>query len=332
MKNFTLENIKKINSQTILVSLVPKSKKDQLDFTAGQYASIGFKKIVRPSPMRCFSIVSSPYEKDKLQFAMRIYGDFTHSISSLKPGTSFFVNGPFGEFFVDKQFDKNIILIAGGIGVTPYISIIKELSQSKDNIPITLLYSNHTQDNIPFYYELMDLMKMNERFNVVFFITNGPIDPSKVGKFIVGRLKIDHLKNLTGLKFNDFTYFICGPSSFSNNLHYLLTSHGTDPINIVTEEFSTTSQIKSASNESTLNLKKLTYGLSTLALVFGTFFIMAIDLVIALPKIIAITSKSSVNQTVQTSNTAPINSTPSANNVLPQSTQNNIQSPITSVS
>ena len=110
MSNYKLKDIKWMSQDSILLTLEPKSDKDKLDFYPGQYLTIGFRKFGRPSPVRCFSIVSSP-NSNNLQLGIRVYGIFTKSLAHLKPGTNMFVQGPFGNFVIDEEQDKNIIML-----------------------------------------------------------------------------------------------------------------------------------------------------------------------------------------------------------------------------
>jgi len=284
-KNFILSDSRMIGKRTLLITMRPKSPDDELDFLSGQYVSLSFIHNFRPSPARCFSIVSSPYDKDELMFAMRVDGDYTKKVKTLPLQTKFLVNGPFGDFVVDENIDKHLFLIAAGIGIAPFISIIKYLSQIKSKITITLLYSNTTQDNIPFYSELMQFTKINSNFKVIFFISNGPIDPEKTGLFISDYINIDHVKRLTKRRTNSFTYFICGPNNFIHNMNHDLVTNGVKPEKVIVEQFTNSNQISSVSNLPNKKLEKNLYLVFGAVLIFGFLFISAIDNIWAIPKI-----------------------------------------------
>jgi ferredoxin-NADP reductase len=284
-KNFILSDSRMIGKQTLLISLRPKSQDDELDFLSGQYVSLSFIHNFRPSPARCFSIVSSPYDRDKLMFAMRINGDYTKKIKTLPLETKFLVNGPFGDFVIDENVDKHLFLIAAGIGIAPFISMIKYLTQIKSKITIALFYSNTTQDNIPFYEELMQFTKINPNFKVIFFISNGPIDPEKKGIFISDYINIKHIKRLTRRRTNSFTYFICGPNNFIHSINHDLLLNGVKPEKIIVEQFTNSNQISSISNLPNKKLEKNLYLAFGAVLIFGFLFISTIDNIWAIPKI-----------------------------------------------
>ena len=148
--------------------LQPKRKRDALSFYPGQYACIGFRQGGRPTPMRCFSIVSSPNDQERLQFVIQRQGRFTSSIARLRPGKVVTVRGPFGDFVIDEQYDRNIVMLAGGIGITPFISTLRYATEVGLSTPITLLYSCRGRDGIPFLDELTALEKRNPHLRILF--------------------------------------------------------------------------------------------------------------------------------------------------------------------
>ncbi len=284
-KTYFLKDSLLIGKRTLLITLKPKTPEDELDFLAGQYASINFIHNFRPSPARCFSIVSSPYEKAELQFAIRIGGDFTKKLKRLPIDTKFQINGPYGDFVIDENLDKHAIFLAAGIGVTPFISMIKYLSDVKSKITITLFYSNTTQDNIPFYDELMRLTSINPNFKVIFFVSNGPMDPAKKGFFIANYIEIEHIKRIVKRRANSFTYFICGPTKFINDLNHDLININVKPEKIIIEQFTSSNQISSISNLPNKKLEKSIYILLGATMIFGIIFIAAIDNLWAIPQV-----------------------------------------------
>ena len=308
MNLFTVKNTQLITPDTLLLTLQPKRNKDRLRFYPGQYASIGFKSNGRPSPMRCFSIVSSPNKPDEMQFAMRVYGDFTRSLAELENGNSVFVHGPFGNFVIDKQYDRNVILLAGGIGITPFMSMIRSAAETKLPTPITLLYSCRTQENIPFYEELLDLERQNPHFRVAFFVTKGGADKLTGRRVLTSRIEETRLTELTADQYNRFTYFVCGPKTFTKSMQTILARHKTSPERIITEEFTPTSQVNAISLTPKYSIARWTYGLTGASLVLGTAFIMTIDLARAVPKIV---SAQAVSATSTSQNkTTPVTSSP----------------------
>lgn len=105
---------------------------------------------------RYFTISSAPSEKTIMISTKFVPGDgstFKQSLLKLNPGDPIEAEGPSGKFIYDDP-TKEAVFIAGGIGITPFRSILVELDHQDINAPITLLYANKTED-IPFK-ELFD--------------------------------------------------------------------------------------------------------------------------------------------------------------------------------
>lgn len=312
IRSYEVQSAQLLTSDILKLSLKPKRPKDRLWFYPGQYAAIGFKKSTRPSPMRCFSIVSSP-NSDLLEFSMRISGDYTQALAELEQGDEVFVRGPYGSFVIDENIDRNVIMLAGGIGITPFMSMIRHASISDRPTPLTLLYSNSSQNNIPFYDELLSLEKNNPRFRCAFFITGTEPDRLTSARVLKGRINQTRLKNLTKGRTSEFTYFICGPKKFTTQMKKDLISIGAPVDKIISEEFSVTTKL--AGKGSAIN--RWTYGLAGASIIAATLFVMGIDLIRSVPVILSYENK---RQLTTQSQAAQANAGQSTSSQTPSST------------
>ena len=328
MNTYNVKDTRYISKKTLRLTLEPQSG-EVMQYFPGQYAALGFMNSGRPSPVRCFSIASSPNSKD-LQFGIRIYGKFSRALSQLEVGDEVFVYGPFGNFVLDEQYDKNVVLLSGGIGITPNMSIIRYATEAKLKIPITLLYSCQSQDSIPFYKELLALEIINPYLKVFFFVTDGGIEKLGEGRIFSTRIEEPQLTQLTSNNFNNFTYFVCGPKGFMHAMKEILSIHQTDPSRIITEEFTPTSKDNIAEASPKFSISKWTYSLTALSFALGIAFIMTLDISRVLPKLV---SAQSANTTSSQTVTPTTNSSSSSSTSTPiTSTQSQYHSPVTSVS
>jgi ferredoxin-NADP reductase len=280
MKSFYVKDVQK-RPNYLLLTLRPRKQRDVLNFAPGQYATIGFNSRFRPSPVRCFSMVSSPGQPNELQFAMRVQGNFTQQIADLKAGDKVSLQGPYGSFVIDPAYDKNIVLLAGGIGITPFMSMVRHATESQSTIPITLLYGCRSQADIPFYDELIALQQKNPHLRVVFFIGDGEITPQTNAQLVPGKISPTQLQRITGGRYNDFTYFICGPDGFRDGLEKQLTSWQVEPTRIVSESFA---QANKGSDILGVKISTATYGAVALGFLVLVGFFMTIDLVRYIPR------------------------------------------------
>ena len=335
MDNYKLKDITWMSKDSALLSLEPKNGNKKLDFYPGQYLSIGFRKFGRPSPVRCFSIVSSP-NSHQLQLGIRVYGSFTKSLTKLKPGTNMFVMGPYGNFVIDEEQDKNIIMMAAGIGITPYMSMLRYLTEERIKLAVTLVYAARSTDNIPFYEELIDLQKKNPYLKITYLISEN-IKAVGNQKFIKGQINKANMDRITNNYYSKYTFFICGPKGFKETVVEILADKNVDKSKIITEEFTPSTQLGSDPEGETINIPKVTYGLSFLALAFLSAFIMTIDLVRQVPKLQNTSTSTPASTTNNSSNSSSTNqSVPSTTTnttySAPQQSQNTYTPPTTRVS
>lgn len=126
----------------------------EFNFTAGQYMLVNLgNELVHP-----LSLSSCPEETEFIEFTKRMSGSaFSRRLQSLTRGENIKVKGPAGGFCCEESLDS-LVLIAGGIGITPVRSILKSFEmRGRHPFPITLLYGNLDKGDIAFREELENL-------------------------------------------------------------------------------------------------------------------------------------------------------------------------------
>jgi ferredoxin-NADP reductase len=336
MKRYVVKSVDKLTANSVCVTL-DRISSGTLEFNPGQYVTLGFKRFGRLSPVRCFSIVSSPKNGKTLQLAMRVNGKYTSTLAQLQPGTEAIIQGPFGEFIVDSAYDNRIVMLAGGIGITPFISMIRHASETNSPIPISLLYSVQTQNDVPFLDELILHSKRNPRFNFAVFVTDGILDKLNGINAYKGRIVESHISQAVSNKFNKYTFFICGPAAFGAAMVEFLENNNTEQDRIVTEAFSQGSAKRK--NGEVKKLQNNVYYLSAVSFFLAAGFVTVLDLHNTLERLVSaqspattqtntITNSSNTNSTTSNSTTptTTVTQTPSSNY------NSNYQVPVTSVS
>jgi predicted ferric reductase len=196
-----------------------------LTFRAGQFAwlSIGH------SPFRIeehpFSFASSAENPEQLGFAIKELGDFTSTIGDVASGTPVYVDGPYGSFDLYDERDAGLILIAGGIGSAPIISMLRTLADRGDDRQIQFFYGNPTWETVIFREELETL---KERLNLeVIHVLESPPEGWEGES---GFIDTDVLERLLCEDFRECAFFICGPlpmiDAVTNALEKLAVSRG----------------------------------------------------------------------------------------------------------
>jgi len=223
---FYVKDIVRENSKAVSVYIGGKNLKE-FDIQPGQFMifrflSKGFWWQAHP-----FSLSMAP-NGTELRITIKELGDFTSKIKNLKIGTGVFIDGPYGIFTDFYGVSNKVLMIAGGIGITPIRSLMdKMLAEGKQ---VTLLYANQDEESILFKKEIDDLA---QRYNAkVIHVLSG--DPSYEGeKGYVDENKIK--KYISDIKSQ--TVYICGPVPMMDSVKSHLSKLGVLPQNIISEQF-----------------------------------------------------------------------------------------------
>jgi ferredoxin-NADP reductase len=126
-----------------------------------------FLKLVRPgrtSELHPFTISCSPLDNRILQASIKKSGDFTNTIDQTKPGDTGRIEAAFGRFSYVYHRPEKILFIAGGVGITPIMSMLRCLRDTADGREVVLLYGNNAEQDIIFREEIE---KLSDNFKVV---------------------------------------------------------------------------------------------------------------------------------------------------------------------
>jgi predicted ferric reductase len=138
---------------------------------------------------------------------IRNLGDFTSAIHELLPaGQRVYLDGPYGAFTIGNPADMHV-LIAGGIGITPMMSMIRTLADRGDRRPVILLYGSKDAESITFREELEAL---KARLNLV--IVHVLSDPPAGWTGEQGYIGAAVFRRYLPPPYADHEYFICGPN------------------------------------------------------------------------------------------------------------------------
>ena len=203
------------------IDLIPLHGKG-IDYLPGQFAFFSFDSNQLSAEWHPFTISSTPTRPNKIQITVRSCGDWTDQIKNIQKGDRVFVHGPFGRFsHVLEPEKKEMIMIAGGIGITPMLSMLKALSDKNDQRRITLLWSNRSAD-----YEF-DHDRLEAIANRLPNFTYIPIFTDKVEpKGNSGRLNLDRLKTLLSKFSKNALIFLCGPPPMIRQVRHHLVRMG----------------------------------------------------------------------------------------------------------
>ena len=200
---------------------------DQLEARGGQYFRWRF--LTRDGWWRTYPFsLSAPLNNRFLRLTVKGVGDDSRGLQGLHPGTRVAVEGPYGLFTAQKQRRSKVLLIAGGIGITPLRALIEDIPAKKD--AITLIYRARSWEDVVFRDELEKLIR-DRRGNIHYLIGKRgtaalPHDP----------LSAQTLRRLVpDVESRDI--FVCGPASMMKRMQTVLTIIGVPAEQIHFERF-----------------------------------------------------------------------------------------------
>jgi ferredoxin-NADP reductase len=210
----------------------------EFQFRPGQYASLTLldpPETDEEGNTRTFSMASAPAE-DRLVFATRIRGSaFKRVLSRLEPGTTLRLSGPAGAFTLHADPATPAVFLAGGIGITPFMSMIAQAAHEGSARPITLFYANRRAEEAAFLDALEDTAGRLPGFLFVPTLTDTAVlDASwraETGR-INGAMLARHLPALRRPM-----YYVAGPASMVEAMQAVLTAAGVTEDRIRSEEF-----------------------------------------------------------------------------------------------
>lgn len=220
---FYIEKVIKETEDVYSVYIVGKNI-EKFKFNEGQYINISFltKKMWQPHP---FSL-SHFWNGKFLRISVKNIGDFTSEIKNIKSGTKVLIDGPLGIFTKESTVKNKYLFIAGGIGITPIMSMTGSLSDK--NTDFVLLYANKTITDVVFKNELENSINIK---NIYYVFSqeknkeyeNGYIDEEKIKRIVPD--------------FKNRDIYICGPGEMMDSLLDIFKKLGVDKRQIHYEKF-----------------------------------------------------------------------------------------------
>jgi predicted ferric reductase len=229
---YTVARVEQMGVDCSCVELTP-SNPTVFGYAPGQFAFVSFRsKHVSREP-HPFTLSSTPSRPGTLQFTIRASGDWTRTIAHLSRGDQVRIQGPFGRFgHLFTTPDREMIMIAGGIGITPMLSMLRFMADQRDPRPVTLIWANRSPERVVYADEMDDL---SDRLAGLRHISVFTLD-TKTGKR-AARLDQQALKRLVGHNSRDSAVFICGPPKMMIEVKADLKALGFPARSIFTEAF-----------------------------------------------------------------------------------------------
>lgn len=208
-------------------------------YKAGQFVDLilsGVADPARPQDQRhAFTLSSAPHE-ERLVITTRIRETaYKQALHGLAIGSELEIEGPYGMFNLHGDASRAAVMIAGGIGVTPFISMLRQAAQQPLAFDLALVYANRCPEDTAFLAELQQLQASQPRFHLLVTMTNAedsaqawsgprqPLDVALVQQAMQGLQKP--------------IFYVSGPPAMVESLRRQLLDIGIDEADLRNDEF-----------------------------------------------------------------------------------------------
>jgi len=220
--------VKEVKTRGDITEIKFKTLNKKMNFYPGQFVFIKFLNLEKSFEIFPFSISSSNSE-ELIRISAKRSGDFTsYHLPRINFGDKVFLYGPYGKFGEKYLFEKKDMLwIAGGIGLTPFLSMLKHEDLSKNN-KIDFIWSCKDENDVIYDKEIKEIIKNKNNIQYRLWLSNdlGRISAGNIIKLFEAEEKITNK-----------LIFICGPNEMMMELADQFIKLGVKPRNIIFEDF-----------------------------------------------------------------------------------------------
>ncbi|MGE5198820.1 MAG: 2Fe-2S iron-sulfur cluster-binding protein, partial [Rhodospirillaceae bacterium] len=210
-------------------------------FEAGQFLTVRVQ-VDGQSHVRCYSISSAPESAGYMEISVKRQGLVSGTLhATLRPGSRLLVKPPAGRFTYPAGDDRPIVLVAGGVGITPLISMLRHGVAADPGRPITLLYSARGSRELAFWDELGWLARRHSHVRVVGTVT----EPGGGWQDRVGRIDRALVSNYVPNAAHS-VFLMCGPLQMIDALRAMLLDMGVPEAQVRSEVFQAATAIGAA--------------------------------------------------------------------------------------
>lgn len=228
-RRFVLSALQQETRDTWTLTLAPESG-PVFDYRPGQFL---FLRLIGPGILaeeHPFTISSSPRRTDAITVTIKESGNYTRTIGRTPLGTRARLEAPFGRFSLAYYAAPEFVFIAGGVGITPVMSMLRYLRDTDDPRRAVLLYASRTREDIIFREELAALPPRMEVAHIL-------SQPDADWPGLSGRLSAAILRERAGDRLARGAVFLCGPPPMIRQAHRDLRGLGVPARRVHFERF-----------------------------------------------------------------------------------------------
>ena len=233
---FELKSIKQGTPSLWVLEFEPKNGSIK-PYVPGDYFFIRFKNTditTEGHPFSASSAITSDYS-NSIEFMIKEAGDWTGSLQNVNVGDIATLEGPYGNFFPDdvQESEDPFVLLAGGIGLTPNLSILRHEHEKNSNRRIHLVWGLAIEEDMFMIEELETMKAANPNFSYDIIFSN-----EEVEGFPHGFITHEYLEELgVSSLYQSAKFFVCGPPPMLNASKTLLDNQNVPDNHIYLDEF-----------------------------------------------------------------------------------------------
>ena len=226
----------KVNESNLITSfyLEPADGKTVVACKAGQYICMMLDVPERGTVFRNYSLSSSPnsnyYRISVKREENGLVSNYLHDMLSQKDKIK--LSPPYGSLCI-KETDKPAVLISGGVGITPMISILQDAVKQQLTRQIYFIHGTRNRKTHAFKDDVVTLTAEHDNFNHHFFYSRNSVKSTDTEP---GRITMNSVKEIASHQ-KDAEFYLCGPAQMMKDLYRELINWGVTPNNIVYEYF-----------------------------------------------------------------------------------------------
>lgn len=205
------------------------------DYKPGQFALLRVFNGKVESESHPFTIAASPSQPDSVSFSIKASGDFTGKLDQVQVGDEVHIDAPYGIFsHLNFPEEKELVFIAGGIGVTPLLSMLLYLRDKDPQRKVTLLWGVRTEEDLIRRKDLEEIAEAMPNFSWVPVLSHDPDWPGEKGFFDTEKLQ---RMAIQGRDLQTTGFYTCGPRIMMNLVAGTLGVQGVPKERIHFEKF-----------------------------------------------------------------------------------------------
>ena len=234
-KSFTVAKV--IRENNSMTTLVMAPNRGSFSYKPGQFGFLSVKDPALSGEAHPFSFSSSPGRDASVSMTIRALGDWTGKVKEIRPGSQARIDGPYGRFSpLLYPEEEPVVLIAGGVGITPMLSIVRYYEKKNRNKPVLLLWCARDRRDL---IARADWERCREEMQHFAFCP--VLSRDEGGPGYHGRISRDILEKAlgeSGISAGAARFYFCGPAPLEQAVRAILKDLGVPRSRIVSEQFS----------------------------------------------------------------------------------------------